>query len=1398
MNGDERKSENLGQTGKPERAGGTEGIAEPEDWRQRFARSRSDFWFGGVAGGLARQCQVPSWLVRGLFVLFGMLYGASIPVYLILWALLPAEPADAANAVEPPAPLFRSVDWRTFWLTTAVLFIAYFWTLAPDLTLEDSGELAVGSYYAGVPHPPGYPVWTLYTWAFTKLIPFSNIAWRVAISSAVAAAFACGLLGLMVSRGSSMILEGIPGFKGIDRKLENRLCMAVGFTSGLLLGFNGFMWSQAVIVEVYTLSVLSLMGVLVLMLRWVYAPFQRKFLYWAFFVFGICFTNHQTLIVAAMGLQVLIVAVDRKLGRDVYLASSVLYLLGLFCKAKGWITSFDSNVPLFIIYNAVGIGSLYAFFWFSVKSSVLTRWKILLGHGAVNLILLWVWMRGKGSPDGGMSDYTFTMLMIFFNPGMVGMAYFYSLLTGSAEKALSEWRPVLIMGLLWIAGAAFYFYMPLASMTNPPMNWGYPRTVEGFVHALTRGQYEQTNPTESFIKFLGQIRMYIEGAALEFSLTYLLVGLLPFLFLFRMQKRERAWIIGLTAIYLCLAVLLLILLNPTTDRQSRELNRVFFTASHVIVSVGIGYGLTLIGGLLLTQYQRMRFPLLVGGAAGAGIGVFFAVVTVETTNYPLMRLAGYFGVLVPAVFTGLILFARDRAPFALYLALVVAVPVQSVLAHWSDNEQRGHLFGYWFGHDMFAPPFEDDSGQSIYPDMARDAVLFGGTDPGRFNPTYMIFAESFIDPEDKRDPDFDRRDVYLITQNALADGTYLAYIRAHYNRSAQIDPPFFQDLVRSEKARTVTGETNSLSKLLAPLDTVFMSLGERIEKRRRVETSWFDEDDLLDLDRLVSRWRGSGPTLRAVDTFVYSQLSDRTRSAIENGELADVADDIADDLNELIEGDILYDADRFAEVDVSDRSLRFVAQNPQGPTRIRLNRLLIEEAYPEAVARSVGGVYPDLEIYTPSLADSQRAFEEYVVEAQKRLHLGQLKPGEDVRIVNDRVQVSGQVAVMAINALLTKVIFQKNPDHEFYLEESFPLEWMYPHLTPFGIILKINREPIETLPEEVFLRDHMFWRKYSERLIGDWIDYDTPIAEIAAFAERVYLRRDLTGFQGDPKFVRDDNAQKAFSKLRSAIAGTYSWRLTPECPERFRPKTDLDQQRILKEADFAFRQSFAFCPYSPEALYRYVNLLVSVGRVDEALIIAETCYKFDLENYGIVALIRQLRTMKQQGTNALMTANPIEVRGKIAELERRYLTNTSDFELAFDLITSHLTLQNTNAAIQLLDNVTQNPDADVQTLLTVAQAYAQLGRAARLEIVFLRILQQNPTNPEAWYDLAGVQMALDKRQDALGSLREAIMLSAERRKTDPEARDLRIEAAADPRFEPLRQLPEYQAFMRSE
>src|SRR5208282_4381048 len=100
------------------------------------------------------------------------------------------------------------------------------------------------------------------------------------------------------------------------------------------------------------------------------------------------------------------------------------------------------------------------------------------------------------------------------------------------------------------------------------------------------------------------------------------VGLLPFLFLFKMHKRERSWIIGLTAIYFCLAVLLVNLLNVGLDKSSADLNKVFFTASHALFAIMIGYGLTLMAAYMATHYAKFRFWGMIGGAAAVILALY--------------------------------------------------------------------------------------------------------------------------------------------------------------------------------------------------------------------------------------------------------------------------------------------------------------------------------------------------------------------------------------------------------------------------------------------------------------------------------------------------------------------------------------------------------------------------------------------------------------------------------------------------------------------------------------------------------------------------------------------------------------------------------------------------------
>jgi hypothetical protein len=263
-------------------------------------------------------------------------------------------------------------------------------------------------------------------------------------------------------------------------------------------------------------------------------------------------------------------------------------------------------------------------------------------------------------------------------------------------------------------------------------------------------------------------------------------------------------------------------------------------------------------------------------------------------------------------------------------------------------------------------------------------------------------------------------------------------------------------------------------------------------------------------------------------------------------------------------------------------------------------------------------------IYTPTDEDSQKSFQDYTTDAQRRLSHNQqfpneprqLKPGEEVRLdSNGRIQMSGQMNVIGIRELLTKTIFDKNPDREFYIVESFPLDWMYPNLEPHGLIMKINRQQLPELSDEIVQRDSDYWTKYVTPMIGGWLKPDTTVEEVAAFAEKIHVKKDLSGFAGDPQFVQNEYWCKKFSKLRSSIGGVYAWRA--------QHATDAGEKKRMNDAaDFAFRQSWALCPYSPETVFRYVNLLISQNRRADALLVAETAAKMpEMKGNG------QLRTL---------------------------------------------------------------------------------------------------------------------------------------------------------------------------
>jgi len=56
-----------------------------------FRRSRTDRWFGGVCGGIARSTGVEAWVWRLLFAALFICAAVGLVLYILLWIIVPSE-----------------------------------------------------------------------------------------------------------------------------------------------------------------------------------------------------------------------------------------------------------------------------------------------------------------------------------------------------------------------------------------------------------------------------------------------------------------------------------------------------------------------------------------------------------------------------------------------------------------------------------------------------------------------------------------------------------------------------------------------------------------------------------------------------------------------------------------------------------------------------------------------------------------------------------------------------------------------------------------------------------------------------------------------------------------------------------------------------------------------------------------------------------------------------------------------------------------------------------------------------------------------------------------------------------------------------------------------------------
>jgi len=226
---------------------------------------------------------------------------------------------------------------------------------------------------------------------------------------------------------------------------------------------------------------------------------------------------------------------------------------------------------------------------------------------------------------------------------------------------------------------------------------------------------------------------------------------------------------------------------------------------------------------------------------------------------------------------------------------------------------------------------------------------------------------------------------------------------------------------------------------------------------------------------------------------------------------------------------------------------------------------------------------------TLSQDDSQRAFQNYLADAQRRLQHDQqfpnepkqLLPGEDVRNEDGRIQVSGQVAVMSVNERLFQTLMDKNPELSFAMEESFPFKSTYSNAAPLGPLMELGvNDSQNALTAERATQSVDYWRHLAQQVLSD------------------------------PQTPDGSDPRKAYAKMVCAQASL------------------LLDHNYPAEAEQAYQIANQICPSSPEAVFRYVQLLMDQGRSAEAVPVIEKAVKAAPDQQEFRDLLNRVKSRK--------------------------------------------------------------------------------------------------------------------------------------------------------------------------
>lgn len=194
--------------------------------------------------------------------------------------------------------------------------VVYAMTVAPTLSYWDCGEFIACAHILGIPHPPGTPLYVLIGRVFSLLPTSADFAVRINLVSAATSALAAGMAFFVLVR----LLQG--AFRTDHEPLEKwqaMLALCGGISGALFMAFSDTHWNNAVEAEVYGPSMLLMLVLVWLALRWrdrVGSGYENKYLVAISYVAMLSLGIHMTVFLVMPVVFLFIVMIAPDLRRD--------------------------------------------------------------------------------------------------------------------------------------------------------------------------------------------------------------------------------------------------------------------------------------------------------------------------------------------------------------------------------------------------------------------------------------------------------------------------------------------------------------------------------------------------------------------------------------------------------------------------------------------------------------------------------------------------------------------------------------------------------------------------------------------------------------------------------------------------------------------------------------------------------------------------------------------------------------------------------------------------------------------------------------------------------------------------------------------------------------------------